>query len=178
MYYNGILLSQYLPHTETGQMKEVNVQSMLISLTWSHTDYIGWSTFCFSSVNLPYLLTLSKKWWVFQHPIVQSCTHGTWPSTGCKSSKPHLLLKSISNSFSTAWKTHVKLARFIFFPPMKNSKSLLMPAREESQTIHYLGFLDMTAQTTWPHSSFTKRQESLTVSIILFDLSRHIFFFF
>lgn len=32
----------------------------------------------------------------------------------------------------------------------------------------------MTAQATYPHSSLKKKEQSLTMSVILFDLSRHI----
>lgn len=56
-----------------------------------------------------------------------------------------------------------------------------MPAKkgEHSQTVHYSGFLDMAAQTTWPHSTLgeKKKEQSLSVSIIPFDLSMHTFFF-
>lgn len=51
---------------------------------------------------------------------------------------------------------------------------------EHSQTVHYSGFLDMAARNTWPHSTLEKKkkEQSLSVSIMPFDLSMHAFFFY
>lgn len=71
-----------------------------------------------------------------------------------------------------------QLARFIFFPSDQKQVSLHASKRREcSQTVHYLGFLDMAAAYMASFFFRKKKQEqSLTASIIPFDLSRHIFF--
>lgn len=77
-------------------------------------------------------------------------------------------------------KNPCQLAKYMFPIQRRAASSLQMPAKkgEHSQTVHYSGFLDMAAQTAWPHSTLKKKEQSLSVSIIPFDLNMHTFFFY
>lgn len=94
------------------------------------------------------------------------------------SSNPSLLLTSTCNSFSTAWKKRISISQ------VYDQKQVSLHAskrRECSQTVHYLGFLDMAAQTTWPHSSLEKkkaRRKSDGVNYSVWFQQAYLFFWF
>lgn len=126
---------------------------MLISLTWSDIQTIQ------GEIPLHITLYCQKSDGAFNIP---SC-RGAHMAVGLQqlwdpartSSNPSLLLTSICNSFSTAWKKHISISQVY---DQKQVSLHVSKRRECSQTVHYLGFLDMAAQTTWPHSSLEKKK--------------------